>query len=145
MKNRGINLNAVQTPEIRHFLYKNKKNTQLICSEITAPYNTLGKLPIALIRFDRSCSDFLDQFERLETLYYDLHNRIHRNSRPLKLIYQMREHEIQLAWVTTHYELYATFDQLVDKKSTIIAQVNKLLKWIKKEEEKLFMTGTHIF
>jgi len=33
----------------------------------------------------------------------------------------------------------------VDKKSTIIAQVNKLLKWIKKEEEKLFMTGTHIF
>jgi vacuolar fusion protein MON1 len=88
---------------------------------------------------------FLDQFERLETLYYDLHNRIHRNSRPLKLIYEMREHEIQLAWVTTNYELYATFDPLVDKKSAVIAQVNKLLKWIKKEEEKLFMTGTHVF
>lgn len=88
---------------------------------------------------------FLEQFERLETLYYDLHNRIHRNSRPLKLIFELREHEIQLAWVTTNYELYATFDPLVEKKSIIIAQVNKLLKWIKKEEEKLFMTGTHIF
>lgn len=57
----------------------------------------------------------------------------------------MRQHEIQLAWVTTNYELYATFDPLVDKKSTIIAQVNKLLKWIKKEEEKLFMNGTYNF
>lgn len=127
IKNRGISLSSVGVSEIRHFLYKNKKNTQLLCSEVTAPYNTL------------------DQFERLETLYFDLHNRIHLSSRPLKLIYEMREHEIQLAWVTTNYELYATFDPLVDKKSVVIAQVNKLLKWIKKEEEKLFMTGTHIF
>lgn len=43
MKNRGISLKAVATPEIRHFLYKNKKNTQLLCSEITTPYNTLGE------------------------------------------------------------------------------------------------------
>jgi vacuolar fusion protein MON1 len=43
MKNRGISLKAVGVPEIRQFLYKNKKNTQLVCSEITAPYNTLGK------------------------------------------------------------------------------------------------------
>lgn len=43
MKNRGINLKTVGVPEIRHFLYKNKKNTQLLCSEITTPYNTLGK------------------------------------------------------------------------------------------------------
>lgn len=42
MKNRGINLKSIGVPEIRHFLYKNKKNTQLLCSEITAPYNTLG-------------------------------------------------------------------------------------------------------
>ena len=43
MKNRGISLKTVGVPEIRHFLYKNKKNTQLLCSEITAPYNTLGE------------------------------------------------------------------------------------------------------
>lgn len=43
MKNRGVNLKTAGTPEIRHFLYKNKKNTQLLCSEITMPYNTLGK------------------------------------------------------------------------------------------------------
>lgn len=43
MKNRGINLKTVGVTEIRHFLYKNKKNTQLLCSEITTPYNTLGE------------------------------------------------------------------------------------------------------
>lgn len=57
----------------------------------------------------------------------------------------MREHEIQLAWVTAHYELYATFDPLIEKKSIVISQVNKLLKWIKKEESNCFMTGMHIF
>ncbi|XP_070496383.1 vacuolar fusion protein MON1 homolog [Chironomus tepperi] len=129
IRDKGIKLKTdVAVPEIRHFFYKNKKNTQLLCSEITAPY-----------------SNNLDQFERLEAMYYDLHNRIHRTSRPLKLIYEMHQHEIQLAWVTANYELYATFEPLVDKKSVIIAQVNKLLKWIRKEEDKLFMTGTHIF
>lgn len=44
MKNRGISMKTVAVPEIRHFLYKNKKNTQLLCSEIATPYNTLGKL-----------------------------------------------------------------------------------------------------
>lgn len=41
----------------------------------------------------------LDEFERLENLYYDLHHRIHNNSRLLKLIYEMHETEIMLAWV----------------------------------------------
>lgn len=77
-------------------------------------------------------------------MYKDLHNRIHRTSRPLKLIYEMHEHEIQLAWVTANYELYATFESLVDKKS-IIPLVNKLLKWIKKDDDRLFMNGTHVF
>lgn len=44
IKDRGINLKTVGTSEIRHFLYKNKKNTQLLCSEITTPYNTLGEV-----------------------------------------------------------------------------------------------------
>lgn len=43
IKNRGICLKTVGVTEIRHFFYKNKKNTQLLCSEIAAPYNTLGK------------------------------------------------------------------------------------------------------
>lgn len=43
MKDKGINLKAVGVPDVRHFLYKNKKNTQLLCAEIKSPYNILGK------------------------------------------------------------------------------------------------------
>lgn len=39
----GIPLKNIGIPETRHFLYKNKKNTQLICSEIRSPYDTLGE------------------------------------------------------------------------------------------------------
>lgn len=83
MNSKGINLQTIGIPEIRHFLYKSKSNAQLLCSEITAPYNTP------------------DEFNRLESLYYDIHHRIHNSNRPTKLIYQLRETEIVLAWVNT--------------------------------------------
>lgn len=81
MNSKGINLRTIGIPEIRHFLYKSKSNAQLLCSEITAPYNTP------------------DEFNRLESLYYDIHHCIHSSNRPTKLIYQLRETEIILAWV----------------------------------------------
>lgn len=78
---KGINLRTIGIPEIRHFLYKSKSNAQLLCSEISAPYHTA------------------EEFTRLEALYYDIHHRIHNTNRPLKLIYQLQEKEIILAWV----------------------------------------------
>lgn len=80
---KGVNLRTIGIPEIRHFLYKSKSNAQLLCSEVTMPYDTT------------------EGFERLESLYYDIHNRIHSNNRPLKLILEMREEEIMLAWVSS--------------------------------------------
>ena len=82
MNSKGINLRTIGIPEIRHFLYKSKSNAQLLCSEITVPYNTP------------------EEFNRLESLYYDIHHRIHYSNRPTKLIYQLHEKEIILAWVS---------------------------------------------
>lgn len=126
MKTKGINLRTIGIPEIRHFLYKCKSTAQLLCSEIAIPYNSP------------------QQFERLRSIYYDIHNRVHNISRPLKLIYEMKEHEIILAWVTTGYELYVTFEPIIDKNSAITL-VNKLLKWIKKEESTLFILSAPHF
>lgn len=141
-----INLQSIGIPEIRHFVYKSKSNAQLICSEITPPYNTL------------------DGFRKLETIYFDIHHRIHNTSRPLKLIYEMNETEIMLAWVryliffvleiahffllclqvTTGYELYAVFEPTIDR-NTVTTLVNTLLAWIKKEEDRLFILSAPTF
>lgn len=94
---KGINLRTIGIPEIRHFLYKSKSNAQLLCSEISAPYNTA------------------EEFARLEFLYYDIHHRIHNTNRPLKLIYQLQEKEIVLAWVTICAHIYTALINLVEK------------------------------
>lgn len=123
---KNITLNAVGIPEIRHFLYKSKSNAQLLCSEIDAPYNTK------------------DSYQRLQNIYFEVHHRIHNMNRPLKLIYEMKETEIVLAWITSGYELYAIFEPLVDKNS-VISLVNTLLDWIKRDEDSLFILNAPTF
>lgn len=91
MNSKGINLRTIGIPEIRHFLYKSKSNAQLLCSEITVPYNTP------------------EEFNRLESLYYDIHHRIHNSNRPTKLIYQLQEKEIILAWVSGNTQMELVF------------------------------------
>lgn len=118
-----ICLRTIGLQDIRHFLYKSKSNTQLLASNIVAPYNTA------------------EQFQRLLTMYYGVHHRVHDQSRPLKLILEVREHEIVLAWTTEGYELYACFEPFISKIS-IIGLVNKLLRWIKREENTLFMMSS---
>ena len=82
MKSKAIKLDNIGIPEIRHFIYKSKSNAQLLCAELTTPYKCLA------------------QFERLETIYFNLHHRIHSPGRPTKLIFEMKELEIVLAWVS---------------------------------------------
>lgn len=97
-----------------------------MCSDILSPYNTK------------------ESFERLEKMYFELHQGIHSNGRLLKLIFQARDKESLLVWVTQGYELFATFEPLVDK-VTVIMLINKLLKWIKKEEDYLFILNAPSF
>ena len=46
--------------------------------------------------------------------------------------------------ITNGYELYVIFEPTVDK-SAVITLVNKLLGWIKKEEEMLFILQAPTF
>ncbi|XP_052865986.1 vacuolar fusion protein MON1 homolog A [Anopheles cruzii] len=126
INNKGIKLLNIGIPEIRHFLYKSKSNAQLLCSELTVPYASNA------------------QFKRLEGMYFALHHRIHNSGRPVKLIYQMKEKEVLLAWVTQAYELFVTFEPTVEK-NEVISLVNRLLKWIKKEENSLFILSAPTF
>lgn len=120
-----ICLKTIGLGEIRHFLYKSKYNTQLLASDIGPPYNTP------------------EQFQRLLAMYYGVHHRVHDQSRPLKLILEVREHETVLAWITVGYELYLSFEPFISKIS-IIGLVNKLLRYIKKEETTLFMLSSPV-
>ncbi|XP_048739564.1 vacuolar fusion protein MON1 homolog A-like isoform X2 [Ostrea edulis] len=112
--------------DLRHFLYKSRSTAQFTSPEIEAPYLKP------------------EEQERLFGLYLYLHHRIHMTDRPLKILYHVGQHETLLGWLTQGFELYAVFGPLVTK-PVAIAAINKLLRWIKKEEERLFILSSVTF
>ncbi|XP_069065636.1 vacuolar fusion protein MON1 homolog B-like [Pleurodeles waltl] len=117
----------VGVSDLRHFMYKPldipenyKQLTQFTSPEAEGPYSDE------------------EERQRLFDLYRYLHSRIHSTSRPLKLIYHVAEKETLLAWVTSKFELYTSYSPLVTKAGAINV-ITKLLRWIKKEEDRLFI------
>ncbi|XP_023682475.1 vacuolar fusion protein MON1 homolog B [Paramormyrops kingsleyae] len=126
-RTQSYSASQVGVSDLRHFMYKpfdvpdnHRQLTQFTSPEMEAPYSSE------------------EERMRLLDLYRYMHSRIHSSSRPLKLIYHVAERETLLAWVTSKFELYTCFSPLVTKASAINA-ITKLLRWIKKEEERLFI------
>ncbi|XP_026791343.1 vacuolar fusion protein MON1 homolog B [Pangasianodon hypophthalmus] len=126
-KAQSYSVSQVGVSDLRHFMYKpfdvpdnHHQLTQFTSPEMEAPY------------------DSEEEKMRLLDLYRDMHGRIHSASRPLKLIYRVAARETLLAWVTTKFELYTCFSPLVTKSCAINA-ITKLLRWVKKEEDRLFI------
>ncbi|XP_044737373.1 vacuolar fusion protein MON1 homolog A [Chrysoperla carnea] len=120
------NFSVPGVPEVRHFLYKCKSTAQFYSPAVLPPYTIESEK------------------KRLHTLYLGMNSKLHGVVRPLKLIYQQLEKESILGWLTTGFELYVIFEPLIDKPTAINA-VNKILKWIKKEEDKIFIMNAPTF
>ncbi|XP_073397363.1 vacuolar fusion protein MON1 homolog B-like isoform X3 [Dendrobates tinctorius] len=117
----------VGVPELLHFVYKPldipenyQQLPQFTSPEPDGPYTSE------------------EERQRLFDLYRYLHCRIHSSARPLRLIYHVAEKETLLAWVTSKFELYMAFSSLVTKVGAINV-ITKLLRWIKREEDRLFI------
>ncbi|XP_001521011.3 vacuolar fusion protein MON1 homolog B isoform X1 [Ornithorhynchus anatinus] len=127
LRSPSYSVGLVGVPDLRHFMYKPldipdnyRQLPQFTSPEMEGPY----------------CSQ--SERQRLFDLYHYLHSRLHSNSRPLRLIYHVAEKETLLAWVTSKFELYTCFSPLVTKAGAINV-ITKLLRWLKKEEDRLFI------
>ncbi|CAO2609847.1 Vacuolar fusion protein MON1 homolog B [Lemmus lemmus] len=116
----AYSVQAVGAPGLRHFLYKGAAASLCCSPELEAPYSRE------------------EERQRLSDLYHRLHARLHSTSRPLRLIYHVAEKETLLAWVTSKFELYTCLSPLVTKAGAILV-VTKLLRWVRKEEDRLFI------
>ncbi|KAM4651368.1 vacuolar fusion protein MON1 homolog A [Discoglossus pictus] len=113
----------VGVPELRHFLYKSKSSGLFTSPAMDAPYDTDPER------------------RRLISLYQYLHSKAHCSSHPLTTIYHVGPHENLLAWVTEAFELYVCFSPL-GTKSSAVNGISRLLRWIRKEEERLFILSS---
>uniref|UniRef100_A0A8D9EW62 Vacuolar fusion protein MON1 homolog n=2 Tax=Cacopsylla melanoneura TaxID=428564 RepID=A0A8D9EW62_9HEMI len=133
---------------LRHFVYKCKQTNQLICPQYEAPYDVIssnvdGSNDARSEDFNSVASSSRDPVCKTVLQYYSrLYCDISRETRRLKLYYEARDAETLLGWTTAGFELYLIFEPLISKPSATNA-VNKLLRWIKKEEDKMFMLNNY--
>jgi len=123
---RGFHLNNIEIPDLRHFLYKSKSTSQFTAPVLDPPYNLPG------------------EEQRLFRRYQYVHHRIHSTARPLKIYFHVGQKETILGWVTFGFELYACFSPLVTKPAAINA-VLRLIRWMKREEDGLFIMSSLVF
>ncbi|GAB6022678.1 hypothetical protein CHUAL_006771 [Chamberlinius hualienensis] len=122
----GFTVSQIGIPDLRHFLYKCRSTAQYIGPTIGPPY----------------AKD--EERSYLESLYFMAHQRIHGAERPLKIFFNSGETETVVGWVTQGFELYAVLEPMITKNGAVNA-VNKLLRWIKTEEDKLFILSSPTF
>ncbi|CAO3626159.1 unnamed protein product [Cunninghamella echinulata] len=113
-------------PKLLHFMYKSKSHIQFTCPAYTGVY-----------------ADSTNQ-KRLYRLYQYAFDRIHTRARPLKLYFHRGENEVLLGWITSTFELYVVYG-IDTPKSAIVSHSNQLLRWIKKNEENLFILNSPVF
>lgn len=111
---------------LRHFLYKSRGNVQFTMPSYS-PY------------FD----DALER-RRLISLYNKLHATLHSKPPTLKLHHETNTSCIALAWSTPLFELYAVAPANVSR-AALAASANKIVQWVRREEERVFIIGGAVF
>lgn len=111
---------------LRHFVYKSRGNVQY-----------------AMPSFQPHFPDLVSR-RRLISLYHTLHASIHTRTAHLKVQYCVSHDSISLAWETPVFELYCVAGPNASREA--LAQgANKVIKWIRREEERVFIIGGAVF
>ncbi|KAI9810410.1 MAG: Vacuolar fusion protein mon1 [Phylliscum demangeonii] len=111
---------------VRHFLYKSRANVQFVMPSLQPGYAT----PVAR--------------RRLFSIYQSLHASAHAKTTHLRIHHRHSRASSALAWLTPSFELYCVAGPHVPK-AALAQAANELVKWVAKEEARLFILGGAVF
>jgi hypothetical protein len=123
IRDNSMRIEQIQIPELKHFLFKDNKVFQYFASEYALPY-----------------AHSSEQEQRIFSMYQMLFHKLHNKTNMLRIIYMQKKYETILGWVTSNFEIYATFSPLVTKDIAIKA-INKLLDFTQRNKTKIFMSA----
>ncbi|KAI9834966.1 MAG: hypothetical protein M1819_002689 [Sarea resinae] len=111
---------------LRHFLYKSRANVQFA-------------MPAFAPHFDTTLSR-----RKLHTLYSTLSSSLHTKTSHLKVAHTVSRDSISLAWLTPIFELYAVAGPNTTR-NALAQGANKVVQWVKREEERVFILDGAVF
>ncbi|KUJ22267.1 vacuolar fusion protein MON1 [Mollisia scopiformis] len=125
-KGRPSTTDIVPGTQLRHFLYKSRANVQFTMPSFTPEFSRLVAR------------------RRLMTLYHNLHASTHAKHSHLKVLHCVSKDSISLAWTTPIFEFYCVAGPNASR--AVLAQgANKVIQWVKREEERVFIIGGAVF
>jgi hypothetical protein len=81
---------------------------------------------------------------RLLDLYSRLHASLHAKPTSLKVHHEISALSIALAWSTPLFELY-TVAPANTSRAALAQSANKIIQWVRREEERVFIIGGAVF
>ena len=111
---------------LRHFLYKSKGNVQFFMPSFSPQYETMR------------------QRRQLMSLYHILHASVHIKNASVKVQHSMNTSFTALAWVTPMFEIYCVAGPQSGR-NALAQSANKVVQWVQREEERIFIIGGAVF
>ncbi|BCR92499.1 guanine nucleotide exchange factor MON1 [Aspergillus chevalieri] len=111
---------------LHHFLYKSKANVQFTMSSFDPDFSTISRR------------------RRLMSTYNNLHASIHAKHTQVKVHHCVSQSATSFAWVTPMFELYCVAGPNANR-NALAQSASKIVQWVQKEEDRLFIIGGAIF
>ncbi|ORZ02160.1 vacuolar fusion protein MON1, partial [Syncephalastrum racemosum] len=120
-------IDDIGAPALLHFLYKSKTHVQFTCPDFTGPYaNDTDQKRLYRLYLHRSFIGMGKTHTQISKILF----------RPSIFIHTMYK-------ITSSFELYVVFGAGTSKQM-MISSSNQLLRWIKKNEESLFIVDSPV-
>jgi len=111
---------------LKHFLYKSRGNVQFVMPSFEPHFHGLVAR------------------RKLMSLYQTLHESIHSRTAHLKVQHCIAANATALAWETPLFELYCVASAGASR-AQLAQGANRVVQWIRREEERVFIIGGAVF
>ena len=122
---------APGTP-LLHFVYRSKPHVQFVTP------------PTPLTISAQPSNADLVAHRRLLSLYHSLHASVHAKNVHLKVHHVISRWHTALAWSAPEFEIYAVAGPGA-RREAVLQGAGSVVKWVKREEERVFIVGGGVF
>ncbi|KAL3471883.1 trafficking protein Mon1-domain-containing protein [Aspergillus californicus] len=125
-KGRPSTTDIVPGSVLHHFVYKSRANVQFTMSSYNPEFASTPRR------------------RRLISAYNNLHASVHAKHTHVKVHHCITQSSSSLAWVTPVFELYCVAGPHANR-NALAQSASKIVQWVQREEERLFIIGGAVF